>query len=337
VHEHIRNSPNQTLKTKIKAMHKNQNENQNEAHTIYNPLPAAAIARLSSLPKCAYVTAGPRSYIRGMSCIAKRLEAVGAHYPLLTMVEEEDETFMRANLHVNNHAHSMVLPWHAFPANSTHVIGIRGERTMDKMNLFGLPLRRIVWIDADMYVRENIDELCELPVDVHFAAALNAARGRPTYVWPSRSASRHCIRQFNITENRLRYVARSAADLRPRPNECPYIFQTGAMVITPLNLARFNAEVVGPLQHSSVQSYDGTDQGAINTLLYGAARIFGDAYARLHARYNVIARHRSHSEVFWNGLPSALVHHTGKSGRPWQSSSNMSEWHGGCATAVARL
>ena len=54
---------------------------------------------------------------------------------------------------------------------------------MDKLNLHGLPARRLVWVDADMLIRENVDELCELPRDIRLAAAINAAGGRPTYIW----------------------------------------------------------------------------------------------------------------------------------------------------------
>ena len=283
------------------------------------------------LPQCVFITAGPRTYLGAINCVSKRLQAIGSRYPLLIMVEEEDEEYMRAHTHINNHSQSMIVPWRAFPANNTGVIGIRGQRTMDKMNLFGLPVRRAVWIDADAYVRENLDELCELPERVHFAAALNAHSGRPTYVWPSRHAARQCIKEFNVSEDAQRYVARDAAVLRPPPSACPYIVQTGIMVLSPFGLDRFNAEVVEPMRSHVVQSYDGADQGAINTLLY-SRRIFGEGFARLHARYNVIARYRSHSERYWAGQPTAIVHHTGMSGRPWLTNYTVtSEWHRGCS------
>jgi len=292
-------------------------------HPLRTPLPA--------LPHCVFVTAGPRAYIDAVSCVARRLEALGSRYPLLTMVEEEDEEYMRAHVYVNSNVQSTIVPWRPFPVNSTHVIGIRGQRTMDKMNLFGLPVRRAVWIDADTYLRENVDELCELPEGVRFAAALNGHSGRPAYVWPSRRAARHCIGQFNVSEDRERYVARSAAELRPSPAVCPYIVQTGIMVISPLEEHVFREHVVAPMRNHSVASYDGTDQGAINTLLY-SRKLFGDAFARLHARYNVIARYRGHSQRYWGGMSAAIVHHTGLSGRPWlRNYSSSSEWHQGCA------
>ena len=183
---------------------------------LHDPLPPSAAVRLrAGTPPCAFVTAGPRAYAPAMSCVAKRLEAVGSRFPLLTFVEEEDEAYMREHVYASNHSQSAVLPWRAFPTRVTGLgtIGIRGARTMDKMNLLGLSaLRRVVWIDADAFVRENIDALCELPERVRFAAALNAHSGRPTYVWPSRHSLRSCIYRFNRRCERLRLIAMITTD-----------------------------------------------------------------------------------------------------------------------------
>ena len=51
------------------------------------------------------------------------------------------------------------------------------------------------------FVRHNIDELCELPENIEFAAAINAAGGRPSYVWPSRFTHRRlpCVHGYNAS------------------------------------------------------------------------------------------------------------------------------------------
>ena len=71
------------------------------------------------------------------------------------------------------------------------------------------------------------------------------------------------------------------------------------------------------------------DQGIINTLLY-QRRLWGEKWAVLHPRYNAVARLLHHSERTW-GLPGAVVHWTGLSGRPWlKPKDSKSEWHRGC-------
>ena len=138
-------------------------------------------------PRCAFVTGGPREYLAGLNCMGRRLEALGSKHPLLIMVEPEDEVYMRRHLVVNSHPSSAVLAWARFPekVNRTTSWRYRGAHVMDKMNLFGMPFRRLVWIDADVFIRRSVDELCELPEDIEFATTLDA-EGKPTQCWPKR-------------------------------------------------------------------------------------------------------------------------------------------------------
>eukprot|EP00966_Prymnesium_polylepis_P297100 6864384-Prymnesium_polylepis.1 len=80
------------------------------------------------------------------------------------------------------------------------------------------------------------------------------------------------------------------------------------MLLTPLGLREFNERVVSPLRNRSVSSYDGTDQGALNTMLYKHL-VWGSRYAILHPRFNVVARGLKSSES--RTMKSAVVHFTG--------------------------
>ena len=103
--------------------------------------------------------------------------------------------------------------------------------------------------------------------------------------------------------------------------------------------------VVDPVRAGNVSSYDSTDQGVVNTLLY-KGRIYGaehERFARLHPMYNVIARHAKHTELKWRApganLTAALLHFTRET-RPWQIAPQLSnvtraaEWARGCGPAV---
>ena len=109
---------------------------------------------------------------------------------------------------------SMILPWRAFPAASAErgQLGIRGPRVMDKMSLFGVPVRRLVWIDADMYLRGSIDELCELPNGVELALAVNGVGGLPACGQTAIELHRRQLLRRHIPQTA---IEREASDQHP--------------------------------------------------------------------------------------------------------------------------
>ena len=281
---------------------------------------------------------------------AGRLQVLGSQHPLLIMVEPEDEAFMQRHVVVNSHPSSKVLPWVRFPekTNRSGSWRYRGGHVMDKVNLFGMPFRRLVWIDADVFIRRNVDELCDLPEEVHLATAFDA-EGMPTKCWPNArgTCKNNCANEYKLAVDALPFAALRAHEMRPTPASCPLIFNTGVMMLRPFNLSTFNALFVDPVRAGTVASYDSTDQGIINTLLY-KGRLFGpqhEHFARLHPMYNVIARHAKHTEHKWrlpNSLPNltAVLLHFTRETRPWQGPPQVNnvtraaEWAYGCGGAV---
>ena len=305
-------------------------------HSPISPFDAEALRR--DALSCAFATGGPKVYLGGLNCISRRLNR--SKYPLLTFVNPEEEQYMRARLPTNAHPHSRVLSWVHFPAVATTATGLRGGQVLDKLNVFGLPVKRIVWVDADMLIKHDIDELCELPDDIKFASSLNNANGRPTYCFSNdarhhRDACHlpemaHCIGAYNVSMDSGDYTFLRVAEMRPPAFQCPFIIQSGIMVLSPLGEAAFNEQLVRPIVAGAVHSYDGTDQGLISTLIYGSQRLFGeDGFARLHPKFNVIFRNARHTEMNWckpkvnatglDCLTTMIWHFTGLTpgGRPW--------------------
>ena len=95
----------------------------------------ASVAEALGNPRCAFVTAGPSEYLAGINCIGRRLDMVGSRYPLLVMVEPEQEAFMRRHVTVNSHPSSAVLPWRRFPEKVARndPWRYRSAHVMDKM------------------------------------------------------------------------------------------------------------------------------------------------------------------------------------------------------------
>ena len=307
-------------------------------------------------PACAFVTGGPREYLPGINCIGRRLDALGSKHPLLVMVEPEDEAYMRRHVVVNQHKSSAVVPWKRFPThtNVSSSWRYRSAHVMDKMNIFGMPFRRLVWIDADVFVRRNVDELCSLPESVSFASWLDA-EGTPTHCIGSTGHRIRCpstCKHYNLKGDGRPYVSLSVAEMQPPPSECPYVIQSGVMMLQPLNISAFNEMIVRPVSSGATNSYDSGDQGMIGTLLY-KSRLFGDAYHRLHPLYNVIARHAKHTEHHWGigskeyppgKLTAALLHFTRET-RPWQgrpgsmtdNGTRAAEWSQKCGDSLCDL
>mmetsp|Transcript_4405 Transcript_4405/g.11530 ORF Transcript_4405/g.11530 Transcript_4405/m.11530 type:complete len:394 (+) Transcript_4405:152-1333(+) len=306
---------------------------------LHVPVPHIEAARLGH-PRCAFVTGGPREYLPGINCISRRLQVLNSSYPLLVMAEPEDEVHMRRHTFVNSHPSSAVLTWKRFPdpQNRSSAWRFRSAHVLDKMNLFGMPFRRLVWLDADMFVRRNVDGLCELPGDVRLATALDA-EGLPNKCWPRRqTCPAACQRNFTSSQLSTSYVGKYIREWSPPPEPCPYILQSGVMVLSPLSLTTFNDLIVGPVFRGEIQSYDAGDQGLITSFTYGSYKLFGDSYMRLHPMYNVIARHAKHTEGRWGGHEhntAALMHFTRET-RPWQNPPNNAtdlrtgEWWHGC-------
>ena len=76
------------------------------------------------------------------------------------------------------------------------------------------------------------------------------------------------MRDFNGSEAREDWVGRPASLARPSATLCPYPINSGVMVVSPLGEAAWRERIVRPMRRREVVSYDGGDQGAINTLLY---------------------------------------------------------------------
>jgi hypothetical protein len=225
----------------------------------FSPINAATFAAIGS-PRCAFVTGGPREYLPGINCVASAMRSVGSAHPLLVMVERADEALMRARVELPPHPSSAVLGWAHFPLPVHAGWQFRSAHVMDKLSLFGMwPFRRLVWVDADVLLRRNVDELCDLPDDVEFASALDGYEV-PGHCWPHRSGCgggnmSRCLHRYNRSESRTPYVGQRARELSPSPAECPYVLQTGVMVVAPLSPAAFNARIVAPVRSGAVHSY----------------------------------------------------------------------------------
>lgn len=262
------------------------------------------------------MTGGPRAYLPGLSCVVHQLHALSSAHPVVVVVPEEDADLLAPV--VARHPNARLIVWNHFP----HSFGGKWGHTnvLDKMNVLGAPFGRVVWLDADTFVRRNIDELCALAPNVSFAAAINAGFRARTCFDPlgKRGAAFKCQgcrhTDGTVSTSHKGAAAAAAASEQALP-ACRYELNSAVMVVSPLGPEAFRQQVLEPVQANAVRSRDGGDQGAINQLLY-ARKLWGDSHTVLHSRYNALARVRALRPRDWAKWNPAVVHFSRET-KPW--------------------
>ena len=190
---------------------------------------------------------------------------------------------------------------------------------LDKLNVLASPFARVVWLDPDMFISRSIDSMCEL--NVSFAAAINSGvasetcwappdpdlskrRGRPAFA----EASWTCADCAHPHARAGRYKKRGQ-----RP--CRYMLNSGVMSLRPLQSAdEFRRLVLDPTQRGVAWSREGSDQGALNSLI-NAHNLFGSDVRILSPAFNRLARVYAQRPSQWKD--PRVVHFSGET-KPWR-------------------
>ena len=205
----------------------------------------------------------------------------------------------------------------------------KGFHVLDKLHVLVAPFSRVVWLDADVQVARNVDELCSLDDSVGFAAAHNVGAEARTCFHPKGDylASERCTecQHHHISQQEQRstyFTSRALKEDRRRMPKCTYEYNTGVMVVKPLSRRRFRKDVLEPLTGGQVSSSDKADQGTINHLVH-ARHLFGSrGVATLNNSYNAITRVYYIRSRLWSEWDAALLHHT-NSPKPWRRRRNI--------------
>ena len=203
------------------------------------------------VPTCVFMTGVTKNvptYLPGVMCIMQRLHDLRSRYPLVLAVSADEAEQAQAELDAvpELSVNTTVMRWSRFP-HAPRLSGWarrwQGSRVLDKLNVLGAPFERVVWLDPDMLLTRNVDELCEMRG--RLAAAYNAGHEART-CWSNTSTHlgdqcegcrHHGIRR---DERANTYWVRKgldeqAAGAREGKPLCNYEVNTGVMVIEPFN------------------------------------------------------------------------------------------------------
>lgn len=220
----------------------------------------------------AYITllAGSATLLPNIKALAASLVDVGSTRPLIVMVDQSmatDSARVRASLRRLRSCLNVSVVYVQRIANPfSSASNVRWAHTYTKLNAFGAPLRRAVYLDADTLVLRNVDRPLFEPSEdtsaVH--AVLDPGECGRDITFHARSP------RFNVRQHLLNCVRRLT--LRPAT------FNSGVMAFAPSQ--RLSSEMLA--QIDTLPSYDGGDQGFLNTY-------FNRSFARLDQSLNVFA------------------------------------------------
>ena len=149
-------------------------------YTDYSPF--AGLSKRGQ-PRCVFMTGVSRNvtnYFPGVLCILHQLRALRSRVPLVIAVPAEEQAAAQALLDAAGGSSNVALvAWGHFPYEPRytrhHQRRWKDTRVLDKLNILGAPFKRLVWLDTDVLIRRNVDELCGAEWDnVDFAAAYNS-------------------------------------------------------------------------------------------------------------------------------------------------------------------
>ena len=275
------------------------------------------------------------SQLPGLLCIAHRLQQVGSRVPLVIAVPAEEALLARTFMEEAG-VNATLVVWTRFPVELKLAWRQRrwkGKGVLDKLNILGAPFRRVIWLDTDVLVRRNIDELCssrEMWGAASFAAAVNSGF-EPRTCWLAggdrcEGCRHHGVHTDEVCTHKCSYWVRQglleqAAGNRSQMPRCTYEFNSGVMLITPLKRAVFQRRVVQPLRCNQAPapregwSRDGGDQGVLNSLVHGLGAM-GERVDTLPSKYNGLHRVSALRPQTWRRWDPALVHIVGER-KPW--------------------
>ena len=261
---------------------------------------------------CAFVTGGPRANLPGIACVVRRLRQLQTRHAVVVAMPAAEVEGVRSRLPDVDE----FLAWTPFPHHYRRTNWGR-TNVLDKLNVLASPYARVVWLDPDMYVKEDVDDLCTLPANVTFAAVINAGvEERTCWAPPDPEASRRLGRPtFQEASWRCQDCAHEGASrwARKKP-PCRFMLNTGVMSLQPLRSAEeFLGRVLEPIRRGEVASREGSDQGATNSLLY-AHNLFEGVFV-LDSAFNRLARVYSMRPLAWRS--TRIIHFSGET-KPWR-------------------
>jgi alpha-N-acetylglucosamine transferase len=135
------------------------------------------------------------NYLAGVRVLQRSLQMAGSQYPLIVMVTQNIDPKIRRTLESSACLLRDIDPLAPSPDRTPRYAASRFSETWTKLRVWDLErLERVVLLDADMLVLQNMDELFDVELPSGWIAASHACRCNPHRVssYPAHGTPSNC-------------------------------------------------------------------------------------------------------------------------------------------------
>ncbi|QKJ87716.1 glycosyltransferase family 8 protein [Paramixta manurensis] len=163
------------------------------------------------------------NYLPGVETLHASLQASGTRWPLVVMVTEEIAPAECQRLREQGCLIRAVMPLNPGNQSAEHYVAERFTDVWTKLRSWELTeFERVVFLDADMLVMQNMDELLEMPLPEQGIAACHACRCNPNHIanYPRSWTPENCAYSWQERN-------------QPTPDRLDNYLNSGLLVLTP--------------------------------------------------------------------------------------------------------
>jgi len=209
-------------------------------------------------------------YLTGVQTLHKSLRLSGSRYPLVVMVTENIEPAIAAQLKAEGCVIVAVSALNPQSDLAHHYASARFSEVWTKLRAWQLTdYQRLVFLDADMLVLQNMDELFDIELPINGIAACHACRCNPNNIatYPQSWVPENCFYSWQDRQ-------------QPAPEHLDAYLNAGFLVLTP------DAEVFKQLERKiaaidDLSRYQFSEQDLLNEFFDGRWKALSYIYNAL--------------------------------------------------------
>lgn len=240
-------------------------------------------------------------YLPGVEALARSLRASGSQWPLVVMVTATIDAATRQQLREQACVVHEVPVIGPNPALAHRYANARFAEVWSKLAVWTLTgYERVVFLDADMLVIKNMDELFTLPLTNGAIAACHACRCNPQHIasYPASWQPENCYYSW-CTDDKMH--------ASPPPGLDNYL-NGGFLVLTP-DEAVYQPMLTQLAEKEDISDYVFAEQDFLN-------EFFRDRWQPLHYGYNALKTLARQHPQMWNLARVKNIHYI--IDKPWE-------------------
>ncbi|QHM73804.1 glycosyltransferase family 8 protein [Mixta intestinalis] len=252
--------------------------------------------------RCAWVTLLTQpGYVPGVEALYRSLQQSGSAWPLEVMVTPNIVTSVRERLQAQGCRVREVMAIGPASELAHRYANARFADVWSKLAVWTMTeYARVAFLDADMLVVKNMDEVFELPLQEGFIAACHACRCNPNQIesYPLSWQPDNCY--YSWCEDR-EMTARPPATL-------DYYFNAGFLVLTP-DQTMYELMLTKIMSMADISAYVFAEQDFLND-------IFHQRWHPLHYGYNALKTLQLQHPKMWDMSRVKNIHYI--IDKPWE-------------------